>query len=137
MTRFGKKSITLLVVGSLVAGLGAMAVHMTMVSAEKSKRSLEALAQSEAEFGRVKEQLDRWLKVQATGEVTVPRVEPVALSADFSPEEFPGINRVLAGMYADNGFLNLRSFVFTLSGTAGPGGNVAHVTVSGEKVFMQ
>jgi len=56
----------------------------------------------------------------------------VSLTADFAPNELPGINRVLAGMYADHGYLNLKSFDFAW----GAGGNV-HVAVTGDKVFLQ
>ena len=143
MTRFGKTSFTWLVAGSLVAAGGALAWRVTASGAEKADRALQQLKQSEDEFARVKAQLARWELAQAVGGVGVPRVEPVALSADFSPAELPGIGRVLAGMYAEHGFLNLKQFVFELREASGPtdgtnvGGRVARITVHGEKVFLQ
>lgn len=143
MTRFGKKSITLLVAGSLLTAASGLALRLTMISADKTGKALQELTRSEEEFGRVQQQLARWNKVQAGGGAVVPRVEPVALTADFSPEELPRINRVLAGMYADNGSLDLKSFVFEWSttgqggaGAATSGARVAHVSVLGNKVFL-
>ncbi len=54
----------------------------------------------------------------------------MALSADFAPKEFPGIDKVLAGMYTENGSLNLKNFVLEIGA-----GGTAHITLVGDKIF--
>lgn len=143
MTRFGKSSVAWLLCGSLAASAGLLVLRTSTLGADKAARSIEKLRQSEEALAKLKGQLARWKAENAGGGAGMPRVEPVALSADFSPGELPGIGKVLAGMYAENGFLNLKQFIFEwrdAPGTKDPGavdGRTARLTVVGEKVFLK
>jgi len=136
MTRFGKKSFIWLVAGSLVAAGGAMAWRVADVGAQQAQGALLQVEKSEADLASLKTRLMQWGIAHPPGSMDgqtgVLHVEPVALNADFSPGEFPGIGQVLAGMYTERGSLNLKSFNMEF-GTGG----TAHVTVVGEKVFVQ
>jgi hypothetical protein len=131
MTRFGKKSFIWLAVGSIAVAGGLVAYTVVHNSAEKTHQAMQQLVQSEAEFVRVKAQLAKWEKARASGSVVMPRVEPVSLTASFAPDEVLDISRVLGGMYAEHGYLNLKSFTLTRSGAS------LQVAVLGDKVFLQ
>jgi len=135
MTRFGKKSLIWLVAGSLVVAAGAAAWRVTEIGAAQAKESLRQVEKSEADLGRLKTQLAQWEKAHPPGSLVGKasvRIEPVALSADFSPHELPGMGQVLAGMYVEHGFLSLKSFSLDI-GTGG----TAHVAMAGDKMFVK
>jgi len=135
MTRFGKKSLIWLVAGSFVFTGGAVAWRVASVGAQRAQDALLQVQQSETDLASLKTRLVQWEKAHPLGmdgQAAVLRIEPVALNIDFSPSEFTGINQVLAGMYTERGSLNLKSFNMEF----GTGGAV-HVTVVGDKVFVQ
>lgn len=136
MTRFGKKSLTLLVVGSFVAAGGGAAWRIASAGAQLAQEALWQVEKSEADLARLKTRLAKWEENHDLGDTVsqdklgAPQTEPVALTADFSAQEFSGIDRVLSGMYTENGSMNLKSFVLEI-GTGG----IAHITVLGNKIF--
>ena len=136
MTRFGKTSLTWLVVGSLVAAGSGVAWHVASIGARQAQESLRQVEKSEAGLVNLKTRLEKWLQTHDLGDVAdqgklgALQIEPVALTADFSSKEFSGIDSVLSGMYTENGSLNLKSFSLEI----GAGGN-AHITLLGDKIF--
>jgi len=136
MTRFGKKSLTWLVAGSVIAAVGGAAWRVTSVGAQQSQEALRQVERSEADLANLKVQLAKWLETHELGDAAdqgklgALQIEPVALNADFSPREFSGIDHVLTGMYTENGSLNLKSFTLDV----GAGGS-AHITLLGDKIF--
>jgi len=136
MTRFGKKSLTWLVVGSLVAAGGGVAWRVTGIGAQQAQEALRQVEKSEADLASLKTRLAKWQQTHDPGDAAdrgklgVVQIEPVALSADFSPREFSGIDRVLSGMYTENGSLNLKSLTLEIGS-----GGTAHITVLGDKIF--
>ncbi len=131
MTHFGKTSFLWLLAGSVALAVGMLTHSVINANVKRTDSSLQQLKQSEEEFARVKTQLAKWERAKASGAVTLPRVQPVALTAEFAPEELPGISRVLSGMYADHGFLNLKSFTYQW-GT----NKTVHMEVLGDKIFL-
>lgn len=136
MTHFGKKSFIWLVAGSLVASGGAVAWRVSAVGAQRAQDALLQVQKSEADLASLKTRLMQWENAHpqgiTEGQTGILHIEPVALNIDFSPGEFTGIGQVLAGMYTEHGSLNLKS----LNMEFGTGGT-AHVTVVGDKVFVQ
>ena len=134
MTRFGKKSLTWLVAGSLVAAGGGMAWYVTAAGAKQAQEALRQVEKSEADLASLKTRLAKWEQTHSPGDLQGKaggiHIEPVALKADFSPREFSLIDRVLSGMYTENGSLMLKNFVLEF-GTGG----VAHVSMEGDKIF--
>jgi outer membrane protein OmpA-like peptidoglycan-associated protein len=136
MTNFGKKSLTWLVVGSLVAAGGGVAWRVASVGAQQAQEALRQVERSEADLANLKTRLAKWLQTHDLGDAAdqgklgALQIEPVALTADFSPKEFAGIDSVLSGMYTENGSLNLKSFILE----TGAGGT-AHITLLGDKIF--
>lgn len=137
MTRFGKKSLTLLVAGSLVLAGSGLAWRVASVGAQQAREALRQVEKSEADLANLKTQLAKWAQTHDLGDAAgkgkqgVLQIEPVALTADFSPGEFPGIGRVLSGMYTENGSLNIKSFTLEIGA-----GGAAHVTLLGDKIFI-
>ena len=136
MTRFGKKSFIWLVVGSLVAAGGGVAWRVGSVGAQQAQEDLKQVERSEADLANLKTRLATWVQTHDLSDVSTQsklgalQIEPVALAADFSPKEFSGIDHVLSGMYTENGFLNLKSFILEM----GSGGS-AHLSLLGDKIF--
>lgn len=135
MTRFGKKSLIWLVAGSLVAASGAAAWRVTSTGAKQAQDSLQQVVKSEADLASLKASVAQWEKNYPPGSITgqgVLRIEPVALTAEFSPREFPDLGLVLGGMYTEHGSLNLKSFNLEIV-TDGK----VRVALLGDKVFVQ
>ena len=144
MTNFGKTSLIWLLAGSLVAASGVMAWRVAAVGAKQAQDALQQVDKSEADLAALKTRLAQWQKAHPPGSLGskgIIRIEPVALTADFAPREFPGIGKVLGGMYTENGSLKLKSFNLELGAGAGTGigagAGTMHLTVLGDKVFMQ
>jgi len=136
MTRFGKTSLLWLLAGSLVAAGGAVAWRVATAGAKQSHDALLQVEKSESDLIGLKSRLLLWEKAHPPSKIAgvngILRIEPVALSANFSPREFPGIGEVLTGMYTQHGSLQLKSFVLEW-GASG----AAHLAVFGDKVFTQ
>lgn len=135
MTRFGKKSLIWLVAGSFVAAGGAAVWRVTATGAKQAQDALQQVAKSEADLVRLKASVEQWGKIYPPGSIAAQgalRIEPVALTADFSQREFPELGQVLAGMYTEHGSLNLKSFNLEVVA-----GGKTHVALLGDKVFVQ
>ena len=135
MTLFGRRSLTWLVVGSLVAAGGAAAWRVTSVGAQQAQDALRQVESSEADLASLKARLAKWQQTHDLGDAAdkgkwTLQIEPVALTADFSPKEFSGIDHVLSGMYTENGSLKLKSFTLEI-GTGG----TTHIAILGDKIF--
>jgi hypothetical protein len=136
MTHFGKKSLIWLIAGSLVAASGAVAWRVTATGAKQAQDALLQVERSETDLATLKTRLLKWEKAHPPGSLARPtgvlRIEPVALTADFSPHEFTGIQPVLTGMYIEHGSLKLKSLALEIGA-----GGAAHLAVLGDKVFVQ
>jgi len=136
MTRFGKKSLVWLIAGSVAAAGGGLAWRVSSVGAQHAEEALKQVEKSEADLASLKSRLAQWQQTHdfsdtaEQGKLASLQIEPVALTADFAPKEFPGIDHVLSGMYTENGSLNLKSFVLEM----GTGGS-AHLSILGDKIF--
>lgn len=134
MTHFEKKSLIWLLAGSLVLAGSAMAWRVAATGSSQAHDALHQVEKSQADFDSLKARLSLWESTHPEGTAAqggVLHIEPVALTADFTPQEFSGIGTVLAGMYTKNGSLNLKSFVIDFKD-----GN-AHLAVLGDKAFVQ
>ena len=136
MTHFGKKSLIWLVAGSLVAASGAVAWHVTSIGAKQAHDALQQVERSETDLVTLKTRLLQWEKAHPPGSMAgltnILRIEPVALTADFTPREFTNIEPVLTGMYVEHGSLKLKSLDLAVGATG-----AAHLAVLGDKVFVQ
>lgn len=136
MTNFGKKSLLWLFAGSLIAAGGGVAWRVTAAAMMRAEESLRQVEKSEADLFILNSRLKQWQKAHPPGSLAGsaggPHIEPVALSADFSPGEFLHIGQMLAGMYTERGALNLKSFTLEMGANG-----TAHVVVSGDKIFVQ
>ena len=129
------KSFVFLVIGSLLAGLGWLAAAWAGAGLAQVQTAVQGVARAEPDLVALKEQVVRW---EQAGAVTIVSVEPVALGAKFAPGELPRSAQLLAGLYGEHGYFNLRHFVLSwgADGGAGAADGMANMTVEGEKIFL-
>ncbi|MDP1605164.1 MAG: hypothetical protein Q8L93_00710 [Rhodocyclaceae bacterium] len=128
------KSFIFLVAASLALGFAWLFAGWAGAGLGQAKTAVQRVGQAEKDLATLNEQVLRWEKA---GAQSLGSVEPVALDAKFLPSELPKSALLLAGLYADHGYFNLRRFVFSWGETGGDvAGSVARMTVEGEKVFL-
>lgn len=128
------KPFIFLALASLVLGIAWLAAGWAGAGLEQAKSAVRKVEQAEKDLATLNEQVLRWEKA---GAQSLGSVEPVALDAKFLPSELPRSALLLAGLYANHGYFNLRHFAFSWGETGGDGaGSVARMTVEGEKVFL-
>lgn len=128
------KSFIFMVAASLALGFAWLFAGWAGAGLEQAKTAVEKVGQAEKDLAALKEQVVHWEKA---GAQALGSVEPVALDARFLPSELPKSAPLLAGLYADHGYFNLHHFVFSWGeGDGAEVGNVAKMTVAGEKMFL-
>jgi len=127
-----KKPFIFLVLASILFAVGWLAFGWAGAGLDKAQAGKQAVEKAEKDLADLKAQLALW---EQAGQRTVASVQPVALEAKFAPHELPKTAELLAGLYADRGYFNLRSFSLSW-GEAEGSGSVAQMSVTGEKVFV-
>lgn len=129
------KPFIFLAVASLLLAAAWLAAGWAGAGLEQARAGMQKVEQAEKDVATLKEQLARW---EAVGKRSMGSVEPVALNAKFLPAELPKSATLLAGLYAQHGYFNLRHFSLSWGSGAGAEavGDIALMTVAGEKVFL-
>lgn len=135
MTRFGKKSLTLLFVGSVLTAAASSVVVIAQEKSREVKQVMQQVERSEADLAALKGRFIDWQANTPHGKAAMKgslRIEPVGLDVDFPPSSFDKLGLILGKMYTDDGILKLKKFSLLV----GPGG-IIHVSLSGQKTFLQ
>jgi len=135
------KSFIFLAIASLLLAAAWLAAGWAGAGQRQAQAAMQKLERAEKDVATLKEQLARW---EALGKRSLGSVEPVALDAKFLPAELPRSAALLAGLYADHGYFNLRHFSLSWGSGAGTDGgdgaghvgDIAIMSVAGEKVFL-
>lgn len=128
------KSLIFMVVAALGLGLAWLFAAWAGAGLQQAQAAVGKVEQAEKGLVALKEQLTRW---ENAGSQTLGSVEPVALNAIFLPAELPKSAQLLAGLYADHGYFNLRQFSLSWGDNdKSDSGSVAQMTVNGEKIFI-
>ena len=99
----------------------------------QAKTAALQMNQTEQDLAHFKQELARW---EMVGVHALGSVEPVLLDTKFVPTELPKSAQLLAGLYADHGYFNLRHFLFSWNTGNAETNNVATMIIEGEKVFL-
>lgn len=136
------KPFIFLAIASLLLAAAWLAAGWAGAGLKQVQAAMQKVEQAEKDIATLKDQLARW---EAAGKRSLGSVEPVALDAKFLPSELPKSAVLLAGLYGDHGYFNLRHFSLSWGSGAGApvvgevasaAGDIALMTVAGEKVFL-
>jgi len=136
------KPFIFLAIASLLLAAAWLAAGWAGAGQRQAQAAMQRVEQAERDVAALEQQLLRW---EAVGKRALGSVEPVALDAQFLPAELPRSAALLAGLYADHGYFNLRHFSLAWGSGAGADGaaeavghvgDVVRMTVAGEKVFL-
>ena len=127
------KSFIFMSIASLLLGIAWLFVTWSGTGLTQARAAAQQIERSEQDLAVFKRELARWEQV---GVHALGSVEPVSLDTKFLPTELPKSAQILAGLYADHGYFNLRHFRFSWGQGNAETGNVANMIVEGEKVFL-